>query len=104
MGFENGRVLVWHLPSRRLAGLVDNTDWELEGSLANDEDQPWVDPPPPRSGSTGIIVGKPYRGKKLTAIGFEASNQLIGISLHPNVAWVWKADPKWFRADDGGAP
>ncbi|MGI9242330.1 MAG: WD40 repeat domain-containing protein [Verrucomicrobiales bacterium] len=102
VGFNNGRVLVWHLPSGRLAGLVYNTDWELEGSLANDEGQLWVDPPPSRSRSPDIIVGhKPYRGKKLAAIGFDASNRLIGISLHPSVAWVWKADPKWLRADDG---
>lgn len=97
VGMKNGRVLVWHLSTGKLAGLIYNNNWVLEASLANEKGTDWVDPPPQRPGYNGIIMGKPYRGENLAAIGFDPSNRLIGVSLYPEVARIWKAEPKWLR-------
>lgn len=95
IGKANGRVLVWHMSTGKVAGLVYNHHWLLEASLANEKGTAWVDPTPPRPGFNGIIMGKPYRGENLAALGFDPLNRLIGVSLYPDVARVWKAEPKW---------
>jgi hypothetical protein len=88
-GSRKGQVLVWNFPTGKFAGLIANTDWDLEGALSTADAR--APPDPPR---TGINADRGV-GEYLEAIGFDESNRLIGVSRSYSrnnlKAWVWRA-------------